>query len=102
MAQCVIKKKKGLEITFGETFENVDCRIDLREEIVGTKITILILASLEDNSGFPEDRLVKGRGGRWQTNSWPSRKQPHSDVKKSEIIIGWPSPLGWGVGRLVV
>jgi hypothetical protein len=62
MARCVVKEEKGLEIAFGEAFENVDCRIDLREEIFGAEIAITILASLEDNPGLPEDKLAKRKG----------------------------------------
>ena len=63
MAQCIVKAEESLEITFGEAFENVDCRIDLCEEVFSTKVSIDVLASLEDNTSLPEDKLVlKGRG----------------------------------------
>ncbi len=62
MTQCIVKKEEGLGIAFEETFENVNCRIDLCEEIFGIEIFIAILASLEDNLGLPEDKLAKGRG----------------------------------------
>ncbi len=35
-------------------------------------------------------------------DSLPSHNQPHSDVRKSKTIIDWPSPLGCGVGQLVI
>jgi hypothetical protein len=62
MAWHVIKKKKGLGITFGQAFENVNRIIDLHEEIFSAEISVTVLASLEDNPSLPKDRLVKGRG----------------------------------------
>ena len=57
MARCIIKEKQGpVGIAFGEAFENVDCRINLHEEIIGTKVPISILAGLEDNPRLPEER----------------------------------------------
>jgi hypothetical protein len=59
MTWRIVEQKKGLGIPFGQPLKNVDCGIDLREEVVGTKIPIAILASLEDDPGLPEDKLVK-------------------------------------------
>ena len=56
MARCIVKEEKGLDIAFEEAFKNVDCRIDLCEKIIGTKVSILILAGLKDNLGLPEER----------------------------------------------
>jgi hypothetical protein len=104
MAWCVIKKEKGLGIPFGKAFKDVDGQIDLREEFIRAEIPIAVFASFEDNPSFPEGKFIEGtqreEKRRW-TNSEPSRKGPHSDVRKSEIIIDWPSPLGCGTGRLV-
>jgi hypothetical protein len=62
MAWRVVKKKKGLGEAFGEAFENVNCRVDLREKIHSAKVSITVFASLEDNPSLPEDKLIKGKG----------------------------------------
>jgi hypothetical protein len=64
MAWCIVKKKKSLEVTFGQAFENVDGRVDLREEIFGIEVPVVVLASFKDNPSFPEDKkLMNGSGG---------------------------------------
>jgi hypothetical protein len=55
MAWCIVEKEKSLEVTFGQALENVDGRVDLCEEIVGTEIAVVVLASFEKNLSFPED-----------------------------------------------
>ncbi len=56
MAWCIVKKKKGPEVTFGQALKNVDGRVDLHEEIFSVEIPIMVLASFEDNPSFPEDK----------------------------------------------
>jgi hypothetical protein len=55
MAWCIVEKEKSLEVTFGQALENVNGRVDLCEEIVGTEIAVAVLASFEKNLSFPED-----------------------------------------------
>jgi hypothetical protein len=55
MAWCIVEKEKSLEVTFGQALKNVDGRVDLCEEIVGTEIAVTVLASFEKNPSFPED-----------------------------------------------
>ena len=69
MAGCIVKKEEALSPSFGETFEYVNCLIDLSEKVVRIKPPIAVFSSLEDNPGLPgecEDILaerVKGREG---------------------------------------
>ena len=56
MAWCIVKKKKGPEVTFGQALKNVNGRVDLREDILSIKIPIMVLARFEDNPSFPEDK----------------------------------------------
>jgi hypothetical protein len=55
MAWCIVEKEKSLEVTFGQALKNVDGRVDLCEEIIGTEIAVVVLASFEKNPSFPED-----------------------------------------------
>ena len=53
MAWSVVEYEKALGIALGKTLKNVDGLIDLSKKIVHTKVSIAILASLEDDPGFP-------------------------------------------------
>jgi hypothetical protein len=53
MAWSVVEYEKALGIALGKTLKNVDGLIDLSKKIVRAKVSIAILASLEDDPGFP-------------------------------------------------
>lgn len=56
MAWCIVKKKKGPEVTFGQALKNVNGRVNLHEDILSIEIPITVLARFEDNLSFPEDK----------------------------------------------
>ena len=56
MARCIVKKKQPLGIAFRQALKDLDRRVDLREKIFCTEISIAVLARFEDNPGFPIDR----------------------------------------------
>ena len=62
MTSHIVKKEKGLGITFGQAFKNVSCQINLGKEVFSAEISIMILASLEDDTSLPENKLVQGKG----------------------------------------
>ena len=55
MAWCIVKKKKGPEITFGLAFKNVNHSVSLCKQLLGAKIPIAVLASFEDNLSLSEN-----------------------------------------------
>ena len=52
MAGHIVEQKESLSPALTKSFKNVDGPIDLSEKIVSVKVSIAILASLEDNPGF--------------------------------------------------
>jgi hypothetical protein len=67
MAWSIVKKKKSLEVTLEQALKNVDGRVDLREEILGIEIAIVVLASFKDNPSFPKDKSQWKDGGKTVT-----------------------------------
>jgi hypothetical protein len=53
MAGCVVKWKEALSSALCETFENVDCMINLSEKVVSIEESITIFAHLEHDPSFP-------------------------------------------------
>jgi hypothetical protein len=53
MAGCIVKYEKALGIAVGKTLKDVDGLIDLFMKVVCAEVSIMILASLEDDPGFP-------------------------------------------------
>jgi len=75
MAWCVVEKEKALEITFGQAFENVDGGIDLCENVFSAEITIAVLAGFEEDSGLPEEKLVR----KWKDSDGQTHRHHASD-----------------------
>jgi hypothetical protein len=59
MTWCIVEKEQCLTVPFGQTFENVDGGIDLREEFCRAEIPFPVLASFENDSSLPEETSVK-------------------------------------------
>jgi hypothetical protein len=100
MAGRIIEEEKPLGITICFALKDIDRAIDLSEQRIAIKPSIAIPAGFECDPGLTKlsDLSIGSLKIRSKTYSSPSRKGPHSDVKKSETMIVWPSPLGRGVG----
>ena len=100
MAGHIIEEEKPLGITICLALKDINHAINLSKQHITTKPSIAIPAGFECDLGLTKmsGLSIGSLKIRFKTYSSPSRKGPHSDVKKSETIIVWPSPLGQGVG----
>ena len=98
MARGIVEEKQTLREASSALLKDVDGMVHLREKLDCRKIPIAIFPRLEDDARVPMDRKQKEKIWRLSTYSVLSsslaRRRPHSDVKKSETMIDWPSPFG--------
>jgi hypothetical protein len=59
MAGCVIEQEKASCKTVCFSFENVNCRVDLTNQIIIVKVAVAIFPGLEKNARFSVERTSK-------------------------------------------